>query len=114
MDGFPGILTSGFRIGHAQAHKDKRCLKTKEIIGNGVYCTPGLGEAEGYAMQGRSGPGSGGHDFNGHKIIFVFQCRVNPKKIKHCHDYATNPGAYWVLNDPADIRPYRVLIKSVG
>ena len=111
MDGFPGILTSGFRIGHAQAHKDKRCLKTKEIIGKGVYCTPGLGVAESYA---KSRGGAAGTDYQGHKIIFIMQCRVNPAKIKHCHDYATNPGAYWVLNNPADIRPYRVLIKSVG
>ena len=103
MDGFPGILTSGFRIGHAQAHKDKRCLKTKEIIGKGVYCTPGLKEAERYATA---------HNFKGHKIYFVMQCRVNPEKIKHVHNYKFDRNAYWVINDPADIRPYKVLIKS--
>lgn len=104
VDGFPQILTSGFRAGAGQAYRSHRCVKTGAPIGTGVYCTPGLPIAEGYAGEG--------HDFNGRKIIFVMQCRVNPAKIKHCHDYATNPNAYWVLNDPKDIRPYRVLIKA--
>jgi hypothetical protein len=114
VEGFPLILQSrGFIVGSAQVYEHRKCVKTGATIGKGVYCTPGLGTAQAYAMQGRSGPGSGGHDFHGHKIIFVFQCRVNPAKIKHCHDYKTDPDAYWVLNDPADIRPYRVLLKAV-
>jgi len=105
VSGFPAILTSGFRAGGGQAHKNGTCVKTGAPIGTGVYCTPSLAVAERY--------GGEGHDFNGRKIIFVMQCRVNPAKIKHCHDYDTNGQAYWVLNDPKDIRPYRVLIKAV-
>jgi hypothetical protein len=111
VKGFPAILNSGFIVGPAQAYQSDKCVKTGAVIGRGVYCTPGLGVAESYA---KSRGGAAGADYQGHKIIFIMQCRVNPAKIKHCHDYATNPDAYWVLNDPADIRPYRVLLKSVG
>ena len=104
VGGFPAILNEGFKAGSRQAYSDSKCVKTGAVIGSGVYCTPGLSMAEQYAGNG--------HDFQGHKIIFVMQCRVNPAKIKHCHDYETKEDAYWVLNDPNDIRPYRVLIKA--
>jgi hypothetical protein len=104
VSGFPAILTEGFKAGARQKYDDEKCVKTGQKIGSGVYCTPGLAMAARYAGQG--------HGFEGHNIIFVMQCRVNPSKIKHCHDYLKDPEAYWVLNDPNDIRPYRVLIKE--
>jgi hypothetical protein len=106
VSGFPMILTSGFKAdGPGQAHEGDKCVKTGEVVGKGVYCTPGIEIGIRYAGNG--------HEFQGHKIIFVMQCRVNPRKIKHVHDCATHPNAYWVLNDPKDIRPYRVLIRAV-
>ena len=77
-----------------------------KTIGVGVYCTPGLYTAEYYAGSG--------HTFEGHQIVFVMQCRVRPSAIKHVSDCATDPEAFWVVNDPKDIRPYRVLITKMN
>lgn len=35
----------------------------------------------------------------------VFQCRINPKKVKVCSN-----NTYWVVNDSKDIRPYGVIL----
>ena len=106
VSGFPQILQKGFIAGSGQACAGSKCVKTGKTIGVGVYCTPGLYTASRY--------GGWGHTFEGHQIVFVMQCRVRPSAIKHVSDCATDPEAYWVVNNPKDIRPYRVLITKMN
>ena len=106
VSGFPQILQKGFIAGGGQAYAGSQCVKTGKTVGVGVYCTPGLYTASRY--------GGSGHTFEGHQIVFVMQCRVRPSAIKHVSDCATDPEAFWVVNDPKDIRPYRVLITKMN
>ena len=106
VSGFPQILQKGFIAGGGQACAGSKCVKTGKTVGVGVYCTPGLYTASWY--------GGSGHTFEGHQIVFVMQCRVRPSAIKHVSDCATDPDAFWVVNNPKDIRPYRVLITKMN
>lgn len=112
------ILDGGLIVGGAQAFKNKKDVRTGEVIGEGVYCSPSLAVGENYAGAGTQARGTkGGTLIDGHNVYFVLQCRVNPDKIKRCHDEATDDFTssnkpYWVLNDPADIRPYAILVKE--
>eukprot|EP00397_Hematodinium_sp_SG-2012_P023620 GEMP01024555.1.p1 GENE.GEMP01024555.1~~GEMP01024555.1.p1 ORF type:complete len:541 (+),score=104.05 GEMP01024555.1:711-2333(+) len=100
-----GILSGGLRAGGGQAHKDGKDVRTGEVIGTGIYCTPDYdGIARSYA--------GAGFEFEGLTILFVMQCRVRPSAIKRCHDEDTTTGAYWVIRDPIDIRPYGVLVTK--
>merc|ERR1712107_283181 len=79
----------------------------------GVYCSPSMAVAARYADMKGSGT-----TIDNRNVTFVLQCRVNPEKIKRCHDeegdaLTCNKTPYWVLNDPADIRPYGILVKEV-
>jgi hypothetical protein len=107
------ILDGGLKAGSAQAFKGNKDTRTGEVIGTGVYCSPSMLVAERYA--GSRG-GSGGTDIGDHSVFFVLQCRVNPAKIKRCHDEEksafTDHSPYWVLNNPDDIRPYGILVRE--
>jgi len=112
------ILDGGLIVGAAQAFKKDKDVRTGEIIGEGVYCSPSMAVGENYAGAGSLARGAkGGTPIDGHNVYFVLQCRVNPDKIKRCHDEATDDFTsptrpYWVLNDPADIRPYAILVRE--
>eukprot|EP00931_Biecheleriopsis_adriatica_P080661 TRINITY_DN54010_c0_g1_i1.p1 TRINITY_DN54010_c0_g1~~TRINITY_DN54010_c0_g1_i1.p1 ORF type:complete len:351 (+),score=36.63 TRINITY_DN54010_c0_g1_i1:89-1054(+) len=101
------IIAGSLKVGSAQVCKDQRDIRTGELIGTGIYCTPSTQVAQNYADM-RSGCSCGGDD----KLRFVLQCRVRPGAIKRVHDEETNPHAYWLVNDPADIRPYGVLVQD--
>lgn len=107
------ILDGGLKIGGAQAYENCRDVRTKVKIGKGVYCSPSMAVAARYADMKGSGT-----TIDNRNVTFVLQCRVNPEKIKRCHDeegdaLTCNTTPYWVLNDPADIRPYGILVKEV-
>lgn len=94
------IANSQFRPGQGQAYQnynDARHPGNK--VGVGVYVTPRISVAEGYASSTAG--------LNGRNYYPVFMCRVKPDKIR----YAAERPDYWVL-DPQYIRPYRVLIKE--
>ena len=74
-------------------HPGKTC-------GLGVYCSPDIAYAEGYA---------GITEFNGEKYKCVLMLRINPKKIRQ----STTWKKEYILEPTTDeIRPYRILLKK--
>lgn len=100
-----GITDKGLLYfpGSRQAYAD--CDDTRhgdQTVGNGVYLTPDINEAEEYAGIDKF---SGDQDA---KIVFM--CRVNPLKIR---EPEKDGSPYWILNGtPDEIRPYRILLKK--
>ena len=73
--------------------------------GNGIYCTPTL-ETKQFAMS---------FTYDGHEVQVIFMNRVNPKGFKRASANG-GPDDVWVVEDPKDIRPYKILVRilSVG
>lgn len=90
-DALGPILFEGLKPGNSQLHEDE--------VGIGIYCTPSIDIAEQFSWTAIH---------LGHTVRFVIQCRVAPNAIKKC----STPD-FWVIRDPADIRPYGVLVKEV-
>lgn len=106
VEAMPAILNGGMKAGERQAYKDFVDKRTGEKIGTGIYCTPNLATAAEYS------PCS---EVEGRKMQFVFQCRVRPEAIKRIHEeVGRESGAYWLINDASDIRPYGVLVREVS
>jgi len=100
----PGILSAGMRAGERQAYKDHKDARTGKKIGTGIYCTPKVETAAEFSPQ---------VNVDGRTMQFVFQCRVRPEAIKRIHEeVGRESGAYWLVNDPSDIRPYGVLVRE--
>jgi hypothetical protein len=107
------ILDGGFKAGDRQAcktHDNINELSKNKYgkLGTGVYCTPILSYAEGYAKN---------ISFGGKSYNFIFMCRVNPKYVR------MSSNNYWVVSGDSlsdqnakkyddEIRPYRILLKS--
>ncbi|CAF1244507.1 unnamed protein product [Didymodactylos carnosus] len=94
------IAEEGFKLS-----KCKRFL-----YGRGIYSTPELDVAKGYATE---------FEYEGQRYYVLLQNRVNPKYLKVISDDETGVGTYWVSskgpddsdNDMADlIRPYGLCI----
>lgn len=99
------IISGGMRVGERQAYKDFKDKRTGEQIGCGIYCTPNVNTAAEFSPP---------VDIDGRSLQFVFQCRVRPEAIKRIHEeVGRESGAYWLINDPADIRPYGVLVRGL-
>ena len=96
-----------FKPGGGQAHENCRDqYHPGKNVGKGVYCTPTIKTAEGYA---------GESNINGQIYKTVMMVRVKPKAIRHCDvcDDSKAPHNYWVVNGTTDeIRPYRILYKK--
>ena len=75
-------------------HPGKKC-------GLGVYCSPDIDYAEGYA---------GITEFNGEHYKCVLMLRINPAKIRQCKEY---PKEYVIEPTQNEIRPYRILLKKL-
>ena len=101
------IVKSQFKKGMRQAHCDcEDQFHPGQKVGEGVYCTPNIKTAEGYA---------GISNINGVDYKTVLMVRVNPNKIRHCDSCSDSkePYSYWVVNGTDDdIRPYRILFKK--
>ncbi|CAB4393438.1 unnamed protein product [Rhizophagus irregularis] len=70
------------------------------LYGKGIYSSPDIGIAEGYA---------GEFDHNNVKYKVIFQNRVNPAGFqRHFND------KYWVTPKDEDIRPYGLCYKRIG
>ena len=96
------IYNGSFKPGQWQAYKDDEDLFHKgKKVKTGVYCTPKIDVAEGYAGQ---------VDINNKKYYAVLMVRVKPKAIR-C---PKTMDSYWIVNGATDeIRPYRILYKEV-
>mmetsp|Transcript_98204 Transcript_98204/g.168944 ORF Transcript_98204/g.168944 Transcript_98204/m.168944 type:complete len:350 (-) Transcript_98204:68-1117(-) len=103
------ILEGGLKAGRAQVYEKKKDARTGQNIGRGIYCTPSMSVAQAYAS---SRTGEGCFSLHGHNALFVVTCRIKPSAIKRCQDENKDSGAYWVINDVDDIRPYGVLVKE--
>jgi hypothetical protein len=93
------ILINEFQAGNRQKFKNDDDLNHPgEKVGEGVYVTPEISEAERYSTN-----------IEGYKCVFM--CRVNPKLLRE----PKKKPDYWVVSGTSnDIRPYRLLIKYVG
>ena len=103
-----GLIYKGtFKPGDGQMHEN--CpdqFHPGKNVGRGVYCTPTIKTAEGYA---------GKSIINGNSYKTVLMVRVNPSAIRHCDICSDSkaPHNYWVVNGTTDeIRPYRILYKK--
>jgi hypothetical protein len=82
--------------GSGQQHQNEKPANGdgKDVVGTGVYFSPHIqvcltdytNTTDEYAL--------------------VFQARLNPKKVKIC----SSKNKHWVVNDPADIRPYGMIL----
>jgi len=120
----PKIMTSGFKVGSGQGATNCIDTRTGKLVGNGVFVTPNITVGECYA-NGQEDGGSEQNDpavvMGNYTFYFAFQCRVRPRAIcrpsRHfafCNDEEVMgvDGVFeWVVNDPADIRPYGVLVR---
>jgi len=98
-EGLTGILCTGFRVGDRQ--------KFENDTGAGIYCTPLIDVAQHYSKPKK---------YQGHTVQIVLQLRVKPSAIKHITDSSATPfeKKYWVINNPAHIRAYGVLIRELS
>lgn len=100
------IVENGFISGHNQKRNLDRNINPKsnreyEGVGDGVYLTYKISEAEGYAGIVK--------DEEGNKYKIVFMCRVCPQKVR----IAELKPDYFVLDPNTDcVRPYRILLKK--
>ena len=96
------IINDRFKPGSGQAYKDDENMnKPGTKVGEGVYCTPDIDKAEIY---------SGKTKINGKNYYTVLMVRVKPSAIRQ----SSEEPDYWVVNGTTDeIRPYRILYKSV-
>ena len=102
-----GLIYKGaFKEGWQQAHSNcPDAFHPNKKVGVGVYCTPSIKTAEGYA---------GISTINGQNYKTVLMVRVNPSAIRHCDQCSYSRDLkYWVVNGTTDeIRPYRILYKK--
>ena len=96
------IYNGGFKPGKNQGHEGCDDLNHRgEKVKKGVYCTPNIEKAEGYA---------GISKINGKDYKTVLMVRVDPVKIRYCN---CQNQEYWVVSgSTSDIRPYRILYKK--
>lgn len=83
------------REGGGQAFAYDTCLRTGEVIGNGIYNSP-------YFLIALLGYTS--HSVGGCHL--VLQCRARPDKIK----IANSNNTIWVVNNSTDLRPYGIVL----
>ena len=96
------ILQYNLRPGSGQGYSGSNDIfHPGHTVGVGVYCSPNISIANGYA---------GTIDVRGFKYQVAFMLRVKPDKIR------AGSNDIWVLNagngDFSEIRPYRFLIKK--
>ena len=96
------IYNTKFKPGNGQVHEnDEDIFHKGKKVGRGVYCSPIIEVAKGFAGQ---------IDINNKKYYAVLMVRVKPKAIR-C---PKTQDSYWIVNGTTDeIRPYRILYKEV-
>jgi len=127
MNAVPLIMKQGFKLGGLQGAANCIDVRDGKKVGKGIYCSPNLEVIECYA-NGEEGKNLDGtkkqpaSTLDGHTVFFALMCRVNPAAIRRpvrpfarCNDeevMGINGTFEWVINDPANIRPYAVLIRD--
>ncbi len=67
-------MNDGLIEGPGQGSKAAACIKTKRIIGVGIYCTSKIDTAKGYTAS---------FQFNGGNHLLILQCRVKPDAVRY-------------------------------
>ncbi|MCQ2819546.1 MAG: protein kinase [archaeon] len=94
-----GIIKNGLKAGPNQSHKDDDdLLHPGQKTGTGIYH---YHEINRLIQNGHVSP-------EDHGYLFVFMCRVDPKKVRQPKD----APFLWVLNE-GETRPYRLLFRRV-
>ena len=78
----------------------KYIVGSREAYGRGVYSSPFINVAEGYAIA---------FPYEGRSYKAVFQNRVNPNGLR-----IVKQGQYWICADPVNIRPYGLCVKMLN
>ena len=96
------ILMGGFKEGRNQIHKNCEDINHPgKKVGNGVYFTSSIKEAEDYA---------GIIEINGKKYKTILMVRVKPSSIRKCNCHYI--GELFVVNGISEeVRVYRILFK---
>jgi len=89
------ICNNGLKAGGS----DGVNLRNGAVYGAGVYCSPFIGYAKGYAPT---------VTIDGKKFRIIFQCRVRPGSFS---EHAS--GKVWLVSEKEDIRPYSICIEEV-
>lgn len=122
----PKILREGFRLGirHGPAALHMKDSRSGQRIQEGICCTPNLAAVECFANGEEADTGVPPLTLEGHTVFFALQCRVRPGAIRRpnntsytvtCNDEELMglKGVFeWVIEHPADIRPYAVLVRE--
>ncbi|EAR95464.2 hypothetical protein TTHERM_00077680 (macronuclear) [Tetrahymena thermophila SB210] len=95
-----GIIANGFQAGAGQAYKGSHCPYTNTIVGVGVYFGASINVAYGYTSPIR---------IQNQIYRIIFQCRLNSRTVKSACQIGT-VGEYYVVNNPNDIKIYRILL----
>lgn len=76
--------------------KNKKSKNKDEIVGEGILCSIYMWNAlqDAHIVE-----------VNGKRYGLVFQCRIDPKKMK-----ITPNDDYWMANNFCDIRPYGIIL----
>ena len=94
-------LFIGSKFGQSRKN-DPDIRHPKQLVGEGVYCTPDIKIAEQYAGSSSI--------VNGKRYKMVFMMRVKPDKIR-C---SSNNPKEWILDGTTnEMRPYRILLKEI-
>jgi hypothetical protein len=81
------------------------CKSINFAFGYGIYSTPDIDVAIGYAKQ---------FNYGGNNYRVVFQNRVNPNNLVRVSKQQTGVGEYWISPNEADLRPYGICIKKIN
>lgn len=122
----PKIIRDGFRLGirHGPSALGMRDSRSGQAISHGICCTPNLKVVECFANGEESDTGVPPLKLDGHTVLFALQCRVRPGAIRRpnniTYTVTSNDeelmgigGVFeWVIEHPADIRPYAVLVRE--
>lgn len=90
----PGISKDGLQVGGTNGVP----RRNGAFYGAGVYCSPYIQTAKGYAPTVQ---------INGRNFRIIFQCRVRPNSFTE-----HNSGRIWVVPNKDDIRPYSICIQE--
>ena len=100
------IILNNLKTGPGQLYKNLPNIRdnNKSLIGNGIYLSPNINEAERYSEKIQLGKRKS-------NFQFIIMCRVNPEKIREPGRIPIN----WIVDSDYDcIRPYRILVKETN
>jgi len=100
------IILNNLKTGPGQLYKNLPNIRdnNKSLIGNGIYLSPNINEAERYSEKIQLGKRKS-------YFQFIIMCRVNPEKIREPGRIPIN----WIVDSDYDcIRPYRILVKETN